>query len=71
MNKAILILTLPLLLAACDKKTERPARPKRPALTIVARSEAVDSGNVYGGKVHRRYETVLGFRILAKIPERT
>lgn len=42
----------------------------RPASTIVAGTEAADSGNVYGGEVHALYETVPCFRIHVKIPER-
>lgn len=70
MNKAILILTLPFLLAACGKKAEQPANVERPASTIVVGAEAIDSGNIYSGEVHARYETVLGFRIGGKIVER-
>ena len=70
MNKALLILTLPVLLAACGKQAEQPARVERPASTIVVGATASDSGNVYSGEVHARYETVLGFRIGGKIVER-
>jgi len=69
MKKAILILMLPFLLAACGKQAE-PAKVERPASTIVVGAEASDSGNVYSGEVHARYETVLGFRIGGKIVER-
>lgn len=70
MNKAILVLILPLLLVACGKKAEQPARVERPASTIVVGAEAADTGNVYSGEVHARYETVLGFRIGGKIVAR-
>jgi RND family efflux transporter MFP subunit len=70
MKKAILILSLPLVLAACGKQAEQPASVERPASTIVVGAAASDSGNVYSGEVHARYETVLGFRIGGKIVER-
>jgi RND family efflux transporter MFP subunit len=70
MKKAILILSLPFVLAACGKQAEQPASVERPASTIVVGAAASDSGNVYSGEVHARYETVLGFRIGGKIVER-
>jgi RND family efflux transporter MFP subunit len=70
MNKALMILTLPILLAACGKQAEQPARVERPASTMVVGATASDSGNVYSGEVRARYETVLGFRIGGKIVER-
>jgi RND family efflux transporter MFP subunit len=70
MKKAILILSLPVFLAACGKHGEPPAAVARPASTIVVGTAASDSGNVYSGEVHARYETVLGFRIGGKIVER-
>jgi RND family efflux transporter MFP subunit len=69
MNKALLVLMLPFMLAACGKEAE-PAKVERPASTIVVGAEAADKGNVYSGEVHARYETVLGFRIGGKIVER-
>ncbi|OIR15584.1 multidrug resistance protein MdtA precursor [mine drainage metagenome] len=70
MNKAILILTLPVVLMACGKEAAQPAEAERPASTIVVGAEAADRGNVYSGEVRARYETVLGFRIGGKIVER-
>lgn len=70
MNSRLLILTLPMLLAACSKEAAAPANVERPALTMVVGAQAADSGNVYSGEVHARYETVLGFRIGGKIVER-
>jgi len=70
MKKAILILSLPFVLAGCGKQAELPASVERPASTIVVGAAASDSGNVYSGEVHARYETVLGFRIGGKIVER-
>ncbi len=70
MNRVILILTLPFLLAACGKTSEPPAVVERPAATTVIGAEASNSGNVYSGEVRARYETVLGFRIGGKITER-
>lgn len=70
MKNVLLIMALPLLLAACGKDAEPPASVERPASTIVVGVAADDSGNVYSGEVHARYETVLGFRIGGKIVER-
>ena len=70
MKKAILILSLPFVLAGCGKQAELPASVERPASTIVVGAAASDSGNVYSGEVHARYETVLGFRIGGKFVER-
>ena len=61
---------LPLLLAACGNDAVPQAAVERPALTIVVGTAAADSGNVYSGEVHARYEAVLGFRIGGKIVER-
>lgn len=70
MNKAILILSLSVLFAACGRQADPPAAAPRPASTIVVGVAAPDIGNVYSGEVHARYETVLGFRIGGKIIER-
>ncbi len=70
MNKKLLILALPVLLVACNKEAAAPAKVERPALTVVVGAQAADSGNIYSGEVHARYETVLGFRIGGKIVER-
>ncbi|OIR08781.1 multidrug resistance protein MdtA precursor [mine drainage metagenome] len=68
--KRILVLVLPLVLAACGKPAAPAPAVERPASTIVVGTEAADSGNVYSGEVHARYEAVLGFRIGGKIVER-
>jgi len=70
MNKTLQILVLPLFLVACSKEAAQPVSAERPASTIVVGVAASDSGNVYSGEVHARYETVLGFRIGGKIVER-
>ncbi len=67
--KKMIVLVLPLVLAACGKAAA-PAVVERPASTIVVGAEASDSGNVYSGEVHARYEAVLGFRIGGKIVAR-
>lgn len=67
MNKKLWVLALPALLAACSKEAVPPAKVERPALTVVVGAQAADSGSVYSGEVHARYETVLGFRIGGKI----
>ncbi len=67
--KRMFFLMLPLILTACGKATP-VAEVARPAATIVVGATASDSGNVYSGEVHARYETVLGFRIGGKIVER-
>lgn len=68
--KRILVLALPLVLAACGKPAAPVPAVERPASTIIVGAEAADSGNVYSGEVHARYEAVLGFRIGGKIVER-
>lgn len=68
--KRILVLVLPLVLAACGEPAGPVPAVERPASTIVVGAEAADSGNVYSGEVHARYEAVLGFRIGGKIVER-
>lgn len=70
MNSKLLILALPMLLAACSKEAAAPAHVERPALTVVVGAQAADSGSIYSGEVHARYETVLGFRIGGKIVQR-
>jgi multidrug efflux system membrane fusion protein len=70
MKKVVLVLVLPLLLAACGKDTAPAAVVERPASTFVVGAVATDSGNIYSGEVHARYEAVLGFRIGGKIVER-
>jgi multidrug efflux system membrane fusion protein len=70
MKKVILVLGLPVLLVACGKSTVPAAVVERPASTYVVGAEAADSGNIYSGEVHARYEAVLGFRIGGKIVER-
>ncbi len=70
MNKKLLILALPVLLVACHKEDAASAKVERPALTVVVGAQAADSGSVYSGEVHARYETVLGFRLGGKIVER-
>ena len=68
--KRILVLALPLVLAACGEPTAPVSAVERPASTVTVGTEAIDSGNVYSGEVHARYEAVLGFRIGGKIVER-
>lgn len=70
MQRTSLILMLSLLLAACGKETPTVGKVERPAETFVVGALATDSGNVYSGEVHARFETVLGFRIGGKLIER-
>ena len=70
MEKYLFNLLLVVLLTACGKAAEPPAKVERPASTIVVGALGADSGNIYSGEVHARYETVLGFRIGGKITER-
>ena len=70
MEKYFLNLLLVVLLVACGKEAGPPAKVERPASTIVVGALGADSGNIYSGEVHARYETVLGFRIGGKITER-
>lgn len=69
MNKALLI-ALPVLLAACGKEAPPVTKVERPAETFMVGALATDTGNLYSGEVHARYETVLGFRIGGKLIER-
>lgn len=70
MSRKILILALPVLLAACGKDAGQHAVEERPALTMTVGTQAADSSSVYSGEVRARFETVLGFRIGGKIVER-
>lgn len=70
MKRTSMILMLPLLLAACGKEAPPATKVERPAETIVVGELAADSGNLYSGEVHARFETVLGFRIGGKLIER-
>ena len=70
MKKTLLVLVFPLLLGACGKTAPPVGNIERPASTIVVGTLATDSGNIYSGEVHARYEAVLGFRIGGKIVER-
>lgn len=70
MIKPMLVLASSVLLVACGKEAAQPANVERPASTVVVGAEATDSGNIYSGEVHARYEAVLGFRIGGKIVER-
>jgi multidrug efflux system membrane fusion protein len=69
-NRLIPILALPILLAGCGKAAAPVAAVERPASTYVVGAEAADSGNIYSGEIHARYEAVLGFRIGGKIVAR-
>jgi multidrug efflux system membrane fusion protein len=70
MKRTSLILMSSLLLAACGKAAPPADKIIRPAETIVVGALATDSGNIYSGEVHARFETVLGFRIGGKLIER-
>ncbi|MDD5471735.1 MAG: efflux RND transporter periplasmic adaptor subunit [Sideroxydans sp.] len=70
MKRTSLILILPLMFAACGKEVPQAVKVERPAETIVVGALATDSGNLYSGEVHARFETVLGFRIGGKLIER-
>lgn len=70
MKRTVLILTLPLVLAACGKEEAKPVKIERPAMTFVVSAQAGDSGNVYSGEIRARHETQLAFRIGGKLVER-
>lgn len=70
MKRTSMMLMLPLLLAACGQEAPPVSKVERPAETIVVGELATDSGNLYSGEVHARFETVLGFRIGGKLIER-
>ncbi|MDP2794844.1 MAG: efflux RND transporter periplasmic adaptor subunit [Sulfurisoma sp.] len=73
MRKLLLLVTLPLLLAACGEKSPPPsvnsAGPKL-VKSLVVGGEALQGVNRYSGEVRARYETLLGFRIGGKVIER-
>lgn len=70
MKRTSLILMLSLIFAACSKEAPLPVKVERPAETLLVGALATDSGNLYSGEVHARYEAVLGFRIGGKLIER-
>lgn len=70
MKKLWIMMCVAALLSGCGKGQESIAVVARPASTFVVGALATDSGNIYSGEVHARYETALGFRIAGKITER-
>lgn len=70
MKKILAILIPALLLGACGKQQDTPQPVARMAETFVVGALATDSGNLYSGEVHARYEAILGFRIGGKVIER-
>lgn len=69
MKKIIIILSLGVCLAACQKPAEPPP-PTRPALVVIAGKTADNSAMILVGEVKSRFEANLGFRINGKIIER-
>ena len=67
--KKLVILSIGLLLAACQKQVEPPP-PPRPALVVIAGESAANNAMVLIGEVKSRYESNQGFRIGGKIIER-
>ncbi|MEO8672947.1 MAG: efflux RND transporter periplasmic adaptor subunit [Tahibacter sp.] len=56
-------------LAGCSSRAEIPD-PVRPAIVTQAQTAAGDTGTLYTGDVHARYESALGFRVGGKIKQR-
>ncbi len=67
--KKIIILSISILLIACQKPAEPPP-PPRPALVVVAGESAANNAMVLVGEVKSRYESNQSFRIGGKIIER-
>jgi RND family efflux transporter MFP subunit len=67
--KKLIILSIGLLLAACQKPVEPPP-PPRPALVVIAGESAANNAMVLVGEVKSRYESNQSFRIGGKIIER-
>lgn len=73
MNYPVLLLSLPLLLAACGEKTPAQEAPRETVKLVKALK--VGAGDTareerYSGEVRARYETTLGFRVGGKLVER-
>jgi membrane fusion protein, multidrug efflux system len=69
MKKIITIVSLGILLVACDKPPE-PLAPPRPALVMLVGKSSANENMVLVGEVKSRFEANLGFRIGGKIIER-
>jgi RND family efflux transporter MFP subunit len=69
MKKIIILLTLSVLLVACEKPAEPPP-PPRPALVVEVGTTAGNDVMVLVGEVKSRFESNQGFRIKGKIIER-
>lgn len=67
--KIITILSIGILLSACQKPVEPPP-PPRPALVVVVGKAAANNAMLLVGEVKSRYESNQGFRINGKIIER-
>jgi len=67
--KKLIIISIGLLLAACQKPAEPPP-PPRPALVVIAGESAANNAMVLVGEVKSRYESNQSFRIGGKIIER-
>jgi RND family efflux transporter MFP subunit len=67
--KKLIILSISLFLAACQKPAEPPP-PPRPALVVIAGESSANNSMVLVGEVKSRYESNQGFRIAGKIIER-
>ncbi|PKD40339.1 efflux RND transporter periplasmic adaptor subunit [Methylomonas sp. BW4-1] len=64
-----LLLTLPLLLAACEKPAPTASAP-RPALVVTVGEQTAAAPIILIGEIRSRYESAQGFRINGKIIER-
>ena len=67
--KKLILLSISLLLAACQKPSEPPP-PPRPALVVIAGESSANNAMVLVGEVKSRYESNQSFRIGGKIIER-
>lgn len=69
MKRIIIILSINILLSACQEHVEPPP-PPRPVLVIIAGKSAANDAMMLVGEVKSRYESNQGFRIGGKIIER-
>lgn len=69
MSKIFILLSICILLVACEKPIE-PASAPRPALVMIVGEKAISSAMALVGEVRPRYESGQGFRINGKIIER-
>lgn len=65
----LLVLPVPLLLAACEEAKDSPLPPPRPVLTMIVAGDRTDS-LILAGTIESRYRTDLAFRVFGRIVAR-